>query len=413
ADPFRVLRAGLVADHALQIAHEHREGMRSHDRADHVVSGAHRRRTRAQGFVDRFLQRAAPRQHRSHLRTEELHPSDVGRLTMGVLLPHVHDAGEAEERAGGRSGDAMLPRPGLGDDPLLPQVARDEHLAERVVDLVGAGMRQVLSLQPDLLAELLGQTSRVRDRRGTTDERRQQGRELAAEGRIDAQPRPCLGQLIEGRDQHLRRVATPVDAEASSRIWDRGDAHQTSFPWISASTAAPGSSARINDSPTRMADAPARMAASTSSRSRIPLSSTATRPAPMRERRPSAAGTSTSSDSRSLAFTPTTSASVASARSRSPSLWVSTNGSIPTPRATPSIQASCSSGRHDAIRSTVSAPAALASRTWSGCTRKSLRSTGCWTAARTARRSSSEPPKWRGSVRTEMTAAPPRSYAIA
>ena len=42
---------------------------------------------------------------------------------------------------------------------------------------------------------------------------------------------------------------------------------------------------------------------------------------------------------------------------------------------------------------------------------KSLRSTGSDEAARASRRSSSEPPKWNGSVRIESAAAPPRSYA--
>jgi hypothetical protein len=44
---------------------------------------------------------------------------------------------------------------------------------------------------------------------------------------------------------------------------------------------------------------------------------------------------------------------------------------------------------------------------------KSLRSTGRLVAARAARRSSSAPPKWNGSVSTDSAAAPPRSYACA
>ena len=40
---------------------------------------------------------------------------------------------------------------------------------------------------------------------------------------------------------------------------------------------------------------------------------------------------------------------------------------------------------------------------------KSLRSTGTATRSRTAARSSRLPPKWRGSVRTLMTLAPPAS----
>src|SRR3954454_4238211 len=42
---------------------------------------------------------------------------------------------------------------------------------------------------------------------------------------------------------------------------------------------------------------------------------------------------------------------------------------------------------------------------------KSLRSTGSAVARCASRRSSSEPPKWNGSVSTDSAVAPPRSYA--
>ncbi len=56
-----------------------------------------------------------------------------------------------------------------------------------------------------------------------------------------------------------------------------------------------------------------------------------------------------------------------------------------------------------------SAPCARDSYTWYMVTMKSLRRTGRSTAARAARRSSSEPPKLARSVSTEMQAAPPRA----
>ena len=56
-----------------------------------------------------------------------------------------------------------------------------------------------------------------------------------------------------------------------------------------------------------------------------------------------------------------------------------------------------------------SAPAARASSTCAGWMRKSFRSTGTSTAARTRARSSSEPPKYLGSVSTEIAAAPAAS----
>src|SRR5690606_27513818 len=65
------------------------------------------------------------------------------------------------------------------------------------------------------------------------------------------------------------------------------------------------------------------------------------------------------------------------------------------------------------MSSTRSAPAARASNTWYGSAMKSLRSTGSSTAARTSRRSSSEPPKRRCSVSTLIALAPPVWYDTA
>ena len=52
-----------------------------------------------------------------------------GRLPRHVLGAHVDDALEAEERAHGGGGDAVLAGPGLGDDPRLPHPLREQRLA--------------------------------------------------------------------------------------------------------------------------------------------------------------------------------------------------------------------------------------------------------------------------------------------
>ena len=132
-------------------------GMRADDRADDVVRVAHAGGPVAQRLVHGFLQRAGAGHDRHDLRAEQLHPRDVGRLPMRVLLAHVDDARESEQRAGRGGGDAVLTGSRLRDDPLLAQPLREQRLAERVVDLVRARVRQVLALQPDLVAELRGQ----------------------------------------------------------------------------------------------------------------------------------------------------------------------------------------------------------------------------------------------------------------
>ena len=73
-------------------------------------------------------------------------------------LAHVDDALEPEARADGGRRDAVLAGAGLGDDALLAEPPREHRLAERVVQLVRAGVEEVLALQVEPLArrEALG-----------------------------------------------------------------------------------------------------------------------------------------------------------------------------------------------------------------------------------------------------------------
>ena len=77
---------------------------------------------------------------------------DVGLLAAHVLGAHVDDALEAEQRARGRGRDAVLAGAGLGDDARLAHAPGQQRLAERVVDLVRAGVEEVLALEPDRAA---------------------------------------------------------------------------------------------------------------------------------------------------------------------------------------------------------------------------------------------------------------------
>ena len=78
-------------------------------------------------------------------------------------LTHVDDARQAELGADRRRRHAVLPGPRLSDDALLRHAQAQQHLAQRVVDLVRAGVVEVLALEPDLgaaavvLGEALGE----------------------------------------------------------------------------------------------------------------------------------------------------------------------------------------------------------------------------------------------------------------
>ena len=54
---------------------------------------------------------------------------------------------QSEQRARRRRGDAVLARARFGHDASLPHAPGQQRLAERVVDLVRARMRQVFALE--------------------------------------------------------------------------------------------------------------------------------------------------------------------------------------------------------------------------------------------------------------------------
>ena len=143
------LGAGLVADHPLEVADQRRVGRRADARADDVVGRLDVRDPVADRRRDRLLERAGPGLDRLDTGPEQPHALDVGLLAAHVLGAHVDDALEVEQRAGGGRGDAVLAGAGLGDDAPLAHPLGQQGLAERVVDLVGAGVVEVLALEVD------------------------------------------------------------------------------------------------------------------------------------------------------------------------------------------------------------------------------------------------------------------------
>ena len=118
----------------------------------------------ADGFAGRLLERLRADIDGTNLGAEQPHALDVGPLPAHVLDAHVDDAVESETSADGGGGDSVLTGARLGDDPLLAQPARQHDLAECVVELVRAGVHQILALEVDALlrAEALGQGERRR-----------------------------------------------------------------------------------------------------------------------------------------------------------------------------------------------------------------------------------------------------------
>src|SRR5438132_5560674 len=101
----------------------------------------------ADRLARRLLQRARAELDWTNFSAEELHSLDVGTLTAHVLFAHVDDAVVAEPSAHGRRCYPVLSRARLGHDAALAEPSREHRLPERVVELVCAGMEEVLALQ--------------------------------------------------------------------------------------------------------------------------------------------------------------------------------------------------------------------------------------------------------------------------
>ena len=213
------LLARLGADHRLEVADHRRIGMRPGDGADQVVGVVDVGDPVAQRLVHRVLQRAGAGRHRPDLGAQQLHAKDVRRLPLDVGRAHVDLAGEAEQGADGGGGDAVLAGAGLGDDPRLAHAARQQDLAQRVVDLVRAGVVELVALEVDLrAAEPLGQPLREVERARPADVVLQVVGELLGEGGVGARLVVGALDLEDQRHQRLGDEAAAVDAEMAAFV---------------------------------------------------------------------------------------------------------------------------------------------------------------------------------------------------
>src|SRR5256885_9109380 len=72
----------------------------------------------------------------------------IRRPPRSTLFPYT-TLFRSEERARRGARDTVLPSAGLRDDAGLPHAFREERLPDGIVDLVRAGVREVLALQRD------------------------------------------------------------------------------------------------------------------------------------------------------------------------------------------------------------------------------------------------------------------------
>ena len=213
------LRAHLVADHRLEVAHHGRIGMRPGDAADQVEGVVDIGDPVAQGLVHGVLQGRRARGHRPHLGAEQAHAEHVRLLPLDVARTHVDDALQAAARGDRGGRDAVLAGAGLGDDAPLAHAPGEQDLADAVVDLVRAGVVELVALEVDpgaaeMRGEPLGEIERARPA-GVVGE---PGVELGPERRIVPGRVVGLLELEDQRHQGLGDEAAAVDAEPAARV---------------------------------------------------------------------------------------------------------------------------------------------------------------------------------------------------
>ena len=207
------LFAGLVADDTLELAHDPRERVRAHDRADAVVRALDARDPLAHGVVHRVLEGRAARFDGDDLRTEQAHAPHVEGLALDVDRAHVDGALQSEQRGRGRGRHAVLACAGLRDDSLLAHAAGEERLAEHVVDLVRAGVGEVLALEEHPDAEAFTEAVALRHGRRPARVGLEQLGVLGAELGRGPRPAELRLELLERRHEGLGDVPPAPFAE--------------------------------------------------------------------------------------------------------------------------------------------------------------------------------------------------------
>ena len=168
--PILKLLLSFLADDLLEVAHHCRERMWTCDRAKQVVRVFDVGDPVSQSLIDGVLENAISQSDFHHLGTEHAHASDVKRLTTRIDLTHVDAAFQAEHGAHRSGGHAMLSRAGFSDDTGLPHALDQQSLPKRIVDLVRAGMVEILTLEEHtrvetgFFFETLGETRSVSQR---------------------------------------------------------------------------------------------------------------------------------------------------------------------------------------------------------------------------------------------------------
>ena len=204
-----------MTDAAMKIAHHGRIGMRAERAAQQIMSCPDVGDPVAHGLADRVLQRLRAGGNAAHFRAEQPHAQDVQLLPLHVHVAHVDHALHAEQRADRRGGHAVLAGAGFGNDALLAHAPGQQALAERVVDLVRAGMEQVFALEINLgAAQFFRQSLGKVERRGPAGKVLEQASQFGLKRSVGLGKLVFVFQFEQRGHQRLRHIPSAIDAES-------------------------------------------------------------------------------------------------------------------------------------------------------------------------------------------------------
>ena len=213
------LLARLAADDRLKVAHHGGIRVRAGDRANAVEGIVHVGDPVAQRLVHRVLQRLGTGFHGANLCAEDLHPEHVRLLPLDVHRAHVDDARQAELGAQSGGGNAVHAGASLGDDARLAHAPCQHDLAEHIVDLVRAGVIELLALEIDFgAAAMLRQPLGEIERRRSADISREMAVHFLLEFWIGLGVVISLLELEDERHQRLGDEASAIEAEMAALV---------------------------------------------------------------------------------------------------------------------------------------------------------------------------------------------------
>ena len=210
---FEDLPPRFAPDHRLKVADHLRIRVGTGDRADHVKGVLGSGDPVADRLVHRILQRGGTALDCDHPAAQRDHAIDIGRLAFHVNRSHENIALHAEEGRHRRGADAVHPGAGLRDQPALSHPPCQQRLTERIVDLVGAGVIEVLAFEVDLrAADRLGEPPGVVERRLPPDVIGQKRIQFLLKRGIGLRFPVLLLQFDQGRHQSFGDILSAVDS---------------------------------------------------------------------------------------------------------------------------------------------------------------------------------------------------------